>query len=325
MWDAAEKQRFDTLVAGFNRAAPFRATIRERARTPESDVFNILVTTDGSQPSRSVLPHAARLAAACGGRIMLMRVLNPQIDLAREFAGDVETAVGRLSAAWQAELEPALAAAGGEASALVAVQQHGEDVHDAIIRVAAEQQATMIAMHSRGSGALRHALLGSVAMGVLGNSAMPVLLTGQQADPNPGTGPYRIVMTSDGSPASLDVVQVMAPVLEAGAVAVTLVRICEPRSGRAGPEAEQAACLHQLESVRQMLPAAVACDCQCPAAAYEQPVAEAIIEAAGAASADAIAMSTHGHGALRHLLAGSVALDVLERSPLPVILVRGRG
>lgn len=284
---------------------------------------SILVTTDGSQLSRSVLPHAARLAAACGARVVLARVVNPSADLARGAAG--EASIAALSREWQAELESILRSAGAEGEALVALQQRGEDAPGAIIRVAAEQGAALIAMHSRGSGALRHALLGSVAMGVLGHWAGPLLLTGEHAVAPAGEGSYRVVVTSDGSPASLDVVPALEPFLASQRIAVSLIRVCEPRSGRPGPEAEQEACLHQLESLREQLPAGIACDCRCPAATYEQPVAAAIIEAASAASADAIAMSTHGHGALRHLLAGSVALDVLERSPIPVILVRGQG
>ena len=284
----------------------------------------ILVTTDGSQLSRSVLPHAVRLAAACGARLVLARVLNPSVDLPHNHAGEPD-ALAALVRTWQAELESVLRAAEAEGSATVAIESNGESTHEAIVRVAVEQQAALIAMHSRGSGALRRALLGSVAMGVLGHWQGPLLVTGGHARSPSHERPYSIVITSDGSPASLDVVPALEAVLTPGRIPVTLVRICEPRSGRPSPEAEQAACLHQLERLREQLPPGVACECRCPAAAYEQPVAGAIIEAAELANAGAIAMSTHGHGAMRHLLAGSVALDVLGPSPVPLILVRCRG
>lgn len=288
-------------------------------------MVSILVTTDGSQLSRSVLPHAVRLAVACDARLVLARVLDPAADLPNNHGNARQATVPDIARAWQAELEAVLQAAGASGTALVALREHEESTHEAIIRIAAEQDASLIAMHSRGSGALRHALLGSVAMGVLGHWPGPLLLTGGHARPPAASGPYSIVITSDGSPASLGVVPAIEPILAPGRIPVTLVRVCEPRSGRPGPEEEHAACLRQLESLRALLPAGVPAECRCCAAAYEQPVAGAIVEAAGEVSADSIAMSTQGHGALRHLLAGSVALDVLQRSPVPVVLARGRG
>jgi len=285
-------------------------------------VINILVTTDGSQPSRRVLSHALRFAAACGGRITFLRVLNPLLDLAGERATNVETATARVREEWRAALESSLAASGIEGTALVAIQRHGEDTHDTILRAAAEEKAGIIAIHSRGAGALRHALLGSVAMGVLGGSERPLLLTGEHVEAPSHDGPYRLLMTSDGSSSSLAIVRALPPLIEGRDVSITLMRVCEPRSGRPGPEAEEESCRRQLESVRQLLPAGLAGECDCVAAAYDQPTAQVIVETALGAGADAIAMATHGHGALHHLLAGSVALDVLGRSTLPVILAR---
>ncbi|NUQ56718.1 MAG: universal stress protein [Dehalococcoidia bacterium] len=61
------------------------------------------------------------------------------------------------------------------------------------------------------------------------------------------------------------------------------------------------------------------------AVTQDGPVPDTILSVAEDTHADLIAMSTHGHGAMRHLLAGSVALDVLGHSPVPLILVRCRG
>ena len=284
--------------------------------------MNILVTTDGSGPSRRVLPHAARFAAACDGRLTLARVLNPLVDLAGEFATTTDAAAKRFTEAWESDLGGVLTEAGVQGTPLVPVQAHGEDAHDAILRVAAEIEADVRAMHSRGIGVLRHALLGSVAMGVLGHSARPVLLTGEHVENPSGQGPYRLMITSDGSAASLDIVRALLPLMAGRGVVVKLVRVFEPRSGRASPGAEHEACRNQLEKVRLEHFAGLDVEGLVPVAGHEQAVAETIIETAADLGVDAIAMSTHGHGALRHLLAGSVALDVLARSPLPVFLAR---
>lgn len=51
------------------------------------------------------------------------------------------------------------------------------------------------------------------------------------------------------------------------------------------------------------------------------PAAE-ILAAARAASADLIAMTTHGRGGLGRLLFGSVAETLLREAPMPVVLLR---
>lgn len=54
----------------------------------------------------------------------------------------------------------------------------------------------------------------------------------------------------------------------------------------------------------------------------EGVVAETILEAAEVMQADMIAMSTHGRTGLLHLLLGSVAEQIVHRSPILVSLIR---
>lgn len=51
-------------------------------------------------------------------------------------------------------------------------------------------------------------------------------------------------------------------------------------------------------------------------------VPEGIIAYADEVKADLIVLYTHGHKGLRHLLSGSVAEDVLNRCPMPVLIMR---
>lgn len=53
--------------------------------------------------------------------------------------------------------------------------------------------------------------------------------------------------------------------------------------------------------------------------------AEEIVAQAKESKADVIAMTTHARGALREAIQGSTAKDVLQRSGLPVLLVRPNG
>lgn len=51
--------------------------------------------------------------------------------------------------------------------------------------------------------------------------------------------------------------------------------------------------------------------------------AEEIVSMAASEECDLICMATHGHGALAHVLLGSVAERVLHKAPCPVLVIRG--
>jgi nucleotide-binding universal stress UspA family protein len=53
--------------------------------------------------------------------------------------------------------------------------------------------------------------------------------------------------------------------------------------------------------------------------------AEEIVAYARSAGADLIAMTTHGRSGLARLVFGSVATEVLQQAPCPVLLIRARG
>lgn len=286
------------------------------ARTPA-----ILITNDASDAAQRVIAHAARFAAATGARPVLGRVLSPLIDLASTPGQKVQDAVVRRSAEWKGALDGVARANGLAAETQVIVQQHGEDVHSAILRAAAGCDALAIAMHSRGQGALRQALLGSVAMGVLGHTVRPVMLTGPAVREPRTDGAYHLVVTSDGSAAANSVAVRLAEVFTALRGRVTLLRICEVRSGRPSPDAEMEVCERQLGTLLAALPAHLQPEAACVASS-EPRVADAILRQAADRGADAIAMTTHGHSALRHLIAGSTALDLLRTVPVPLLLVR---
>src|SRR5215204_1188154 len=107
----------------------------------------ILVTTDGSAHSRRVLPHAAAFARTRGDRIALLQVVDEASAEARALADNATT----------------LRNDGTDGTPLATTQREGESVPRAIVRVATEQRATMIAMDTRGHGAIHHAIHGSTA------------------------------------------------------------------------------------------------------------------------------------------------------------------
>jgi nucleotide-binding universal stress UspA family protein len=268
----------------------------------------VLVTTDGSQHSRRVLPHAATFAKARGDRLALLHVLD--------------NASGRDAAI--SDGSKALRDAGVEGTPLTTTKQSGENIERAIVRVAAEQGANMIAMDTRGHGALHHAIHGSTALEVLSLTELPVLLTGAGLeDMTSPVEPCRIVVTTDGSSASRDVMRALGLQLAPGRFAVTLLQVHERDPNVTADASAVAEIKAQLEQDRAFFQDGLEIDTQVKEIARLGGIDTAIIETARQVGASAIAASSHGTSAQRHLFAGGTALTLLGRSPVPVIMARG--
>ncbi|GIW14662.1 MAG: hypothetical protein KatS3mg063_0515 [Tepidiforma sp.] len=283
--------------------------------------MNILVTTDGSERSACILPHAAALARAVGARLVLGRVLDPRSDAAGVTAERLAAAVAEVRTRWDAELRTLLEVHDIDGEPRVIERRWGEDVPAAIHRAADELGAVLIAMASRGTGAIRHAVFGSVTMGVLGRADLPVMTLSGCPPVTPHEGPYHLLITSDGSPDARSVFPALAPLLVPGRVRVTLVEVVVMRALETEPEAKARA-LPGLEALRPRIPAGVEVAYHLPVVPPGAGIDTAIIEAAKELGADAIASATHGHSARRHLIAGSTALGVARLAPVPVILVK---
>lgn len=286
--------------------------------------MTVVVSTDGSERSYHALPHAARLAEAMGEPLCLVRVLDPRVDAASELVPHLREAVRRVVARWIDELQAVLDTNGIAGEVLVPVRVHGEEVHDAIIASAAEREASVIAIDTRGGGALRHALLGSVAMGVIGHTTIPVLLTGPAIEAPVIGDPYHFFVTDDGSPAAEAIIPAVAPLLAAAGGRVTLYRHYIPRPGDLGEEVEIDAAHERLRALAEGFPRGLGLDIQVERGDAPGGIATRVIERATASGATAIALASHGHSARYHLLAGSVALDIVNRSHLPVLMSSAR-
>lgn len=283
--------------------------------------MKILVTTDGSERSLCVLPHAARFATALGAELVLMRVLDPRTDASKEVAPTLEEATARVRERWTAELREVLAARGIAGEICIAGRKWGEDIPSAIHRAADELEATLLAMDSRGTGAIRHALLGSVTMGVISRADLPVMTLGG-CPPAPGhTGPYHLLVTSDGSPDSRSVIPGLGEILSPGKTKVTLLQVVVMKALEPEAEAEARGML-DLRPLLERIPAGVPATAMVRVVPPGAGIDTAIAGAAADVGADAIASATHGHSARRHLVAGSTALGVVKLAGVPVILVK---
>lgn len=279
--------------------------------------MTILVTTDGSPHSLRAIPHAVRLAAAVGQDVHLFRVLEPSDAPAVSHSGPgIDEDIRRLTTE-----------AGVRAVASIGHREPAERASGAILRLAEEHDASLIVMATRGAGFVRRALIGGVATGVLSKSTRPVMLIGPRVPaPNPDYGLYRVLVTTDGSPASETVVPVLHAVIEdapSGRVDVTLLRVYrDARSDTPSSEVAVDDCHEQLRVLAGRLPQHVATSTEVRQIHPLGGVDTAIVDVATDRRADAIWMATHGHSLRRHALVGSVGIQVLGRGTLPVVFVR---
>jgi len=282
----------------------------------------VIVSTDGSVTSRRVLPHAALLAAAAGSPLLLLQVLLPQ-DIEREPGEAPEVALERARARIEAELRHVLERDGLEGEACVEVLGRDEKVAARLRRAVEERRAGVLALASQGHSMLRHVLHGSVALDVLSAPGVLLMMSGPRIElPSAHGLPYRVLATSDGSPASETVLKALAPVLAPGRFHVTLMRVHEREPLPQEDALRLAECEQSLRRLRDLLPADVDVDVFVREIPRGGGIDTAIIEKAMELDAHAIAMSTHGVTARRHVLMGSVATTMLGRSPLPLLLAR---
>ena len=142
------------------------------------DFRHVVVPLDGSERSEDVLPAARRLAHPFGSRATLLRVLDPggrsrsgrEEDPERthelETTSYLEGVAGRMAVDW---VQPSL------------VMRRHPSVASAILEVATDEGADVIAMATHGRTGVSKLMLGSVAEEVLRSSRLPLLLLGPAA------------------------------------------------------------------------------------------------------------------------------------------------
>jgi nucleotide-binding universal stress UspA family protein len=135
---------------------------------------SILVAVDGSPHADQALTEAIDLAACEGARLTLFTAIAPG---ALGYSGSGEAAVAAIEQA-EGEAEAILqdARARVPAQVPVATLVTNEPVMPALIHQITDGHHDLVVMGSRGHGAVRSALLGSVSQHVLHHSPVPVLV-----------------------------------------------------------------------------------------------------------------------------------------------------
>lgn len=138
--------------------------------------MKILVPVDGSDTSTRALKHALALAKALGkpGKVLVVAVDDALFPGVERKIG-AEAARRHHAENFARMLAPAKKALARSKADVAFVEVAGA-VADGILDTAKTQKADLIVIGSRGSGAIKGTLLGSVSMKVLAGAGVPVTI-----------------------------------------------------------------------------------------------------------------------------------------------------
>lgn len=262
---------------------------------------HLVVPIDGSAASWGAVPVAARMAAAVDGRLDVVSVVDRLADIAPartelirglEQLGDLP-----VSPAEQVLASDVVGAA---------LAEHVESLDGATV---------VMSSHGHGRSA---AVLGSIADEVLRKMFGPIVILGPHVDPESAgrlDGTY--VVPLDGSDAG----ETILPVAEAWAIefgAVPwLVEVVGP-GPHGGPDVFESSYTSRLAAtLRERSGREVEFE-----VLHGDNPAASVVDFARSTRASLVFATTHGRTGLERLRLGSVAAEIVRRSPCPVVLHR---
>ncbi|WP_238462251.1 universal stress protein [Paraburkholderia tagetis] len=148
---------------------------------PEVTMYKlILVAVDGSRSGRRALDEAVKIAKATGATVQALCVVQHParlVDISTGFAEEQtrQSAEADVATAALEEAKTVLVQA-GVPGATRAADAMGEEVAAVICRIAAEEDADLVVMGTRGLSGMKRLLLGSVAESFLRMADRPVML-----------------------------------------------------------------------------------------------------------------------------------------------------
>jgi nucleotide-binding universal stress UspA family protein len=209
------------------------------------------------------------------------------------------------------------------------VSLHVEPGPAAALLVRHSAEADLLVVGSRGRGAVRGALLGSVALHSVSAADCPVVVVpepGRWAEPGADS---RVVVGVDGSERSAAALS--AALTEAGSRgSVTVVRSHDVTNlWNDGYGVAGATALHRVheDALRRMealsaeiLAGSAGAHPDVRRLSLTGPAGAVLVEQA--AGADLLVVASRGHGEVRGLVFGSVALHCVVHAPCPVLVIR---
>jgi nucleotide-binding universal stress UspA family protein len=283
---------------------------------------HILAPIDGTAQSNAALPLVRSVARQTGASITLMHVLQPTgRSAARLEHADATAALERIAA----ELT-------GSGLTVDRIVCHRSDVAGEILQQSQTQGIDLIVMRTHGRAGLERAVLGSVAQRVLAESDIPVML--MRAGERRINHIRTLLVPVDGSPGGAAALGTAVALAQATGASIKLLEVAPPMASWVCPgdayggmtyydpawdeDALSAARVDVDGVAARLREAGLAAESE---VRQEPGVANTIVAAAEAASADLVVMSTHALTGPARAVLGSVADAVVRASHCPVLLV----
>lgn len=301
-----------------------------RPRSPEDAAEvrpRVVVGVDGSAGSRAALVQAWRTAVRRGADLDVLSVLPPPhewsrpapaVDPYQEALADTEIRARALAD----EVAGEVPAGPGQ------VRVRAVRGEPAGVLVTAAEEADVLVVGSRGRGVVRSAVLGSVALHCVTHARCPV----QVVHAGPDEQASGVVVGVDGSAESFGALRVAVDEAARRGTTVRVVAAWEVGNmwsdmyALTGPEKNAV-----RTRLQQSVDAAVADAREEFSAAVDRGTPEIttdVVEGApsdllltAAEGAELLVVGSRGHGAIRGLLLGSVALRCVVHAPCPVLVV----
>jgi nucleotide-binding universal stress UspA family protein len=298
-----------------------------RPRSPENARPRVVVGVDGSAGSRAALVQAWRTATRRGAVLDVVAAVAPQHAWSRP-APEVQRS------------DEALADTEIRARALVdevavenqegpaEVQARAVAGRPAAVLVEAAEGAQALVVGSRGRGTVRSAVLGSVALHCVTHARCPVLVVHGA----PAADAAGVVVGVDGSAESFGALRAaideavrrqttvrVVAAWEVGNMWSDMYALTGPEKTTVRTRLEQAVASAVADARDEV---AAALGARMPAITtdvVEGPPSDLLLQAA--AGAQLLVVGSRGHGAIRGLLLGSVALRCVVHAPCPVLVV----
>ncbi len=298
-------------------------------RDEQGSAERTVVGVDGSPGARQALVWALADAARRGVPVEVVSSFPVQLFLADPFQlddGQLEAVRADTFDRARAQVEEVRAGTGHTGVPVDVLAVAGPP---APMLLAASEDAGRLVVGSRGRGAVRSLVLGSVALGCVTHARVPVVVVHARTEDRAAPGTPRVVVGLDGSAASgiaLERAADEAQLLGAEVVAVAAYSAAAYWSDAYAvvlPPPEQLAgevrAAAEQQVARAQLPAGVPVRVEC----LEGPAGDVLVEAAR--DAQLLVVGGHGQGAVRGLLMGSVALHCVLAGRCPVMVVPEAG
>ncbi len=295
--------------------------------TDEHMASKIVVGVDGSDPSNAALRWAAYEARRRNASVLVVSCFNApvygspegavypaheNIDMYKDGAAAV---IGRAIEV-VGEIDPTLDVDGmsemaGAAEAIADAADAGDE----------------IVVGTSGHGGFIEGLLGSVSMSLVHRSHVPVIVVPAKPVAEIGPGMHKIVVGVDGSPGSLHALEwayseALLTGAELTAVHGFIYPYHETRTSVGEPRNQmQLDAKEELKSSLDSLgPRLTGGPVHVHARLVERSPADALLEESH--DADLVVVGSHGRGALRAALLGSVSRTVAQHTHCPVAIIR---